>query len=126
MHGVKETLTRFNFQVSVYVQAHLAKFLQTQRGPLPEIEWCVCVCVRVCMCVCVCVCVCVRALSRVPIFRSTYFQTAVLPNEGDSYIYYCTIVSPLPTLFQILSMSFRHRCVWLLQVPECAVQNLDF
>ena len=63
--------------------------------------------------VCVCVCVCVHA-----IFRHTYFQTAVLPNEGDSYIYYCTIVSPLPTLFQILSMSFRYCCVWMLQAPE--------
>ena len=44
-------------------------------------------------------------------------------NEGDSYIHYCTIVSPLPTLFQILSMSFRCCCAWMLQVPERTVHN---
>ena len=62
-----------------------------------------CICVCVCACVhvhvCVCVCVCVHAQSKVSIFGHTYFRTAEFPNEGNNYIYYCTIVSPLPTSF---------------------------
>ena len=55
----------------------------------------------------------------------THFRTAVFSNEWDSYTYYCTILSPPPTLSQILSMSLSCLCIWLLQVPENTVQNMN-
>ena len=87
---------------------------------------CVCVCACVHVHVCVCVCVCVHAQSKVSIFGHTYFRTAEFPNEGNNYIYYCTIVSPLPTSFWILSMSLRRCCIWMLQVPEHTIWNINF
>ena len=44
-----------------YLQAHLAVFLWTQRGPLPGIEYVIQMCVQAYTCMCVCVCVYVRA-----------------------------------------------------------------